>query len=111
MDCLFCAIVAGDIPATLVFSDDEIVAFEDINPVAPTHLVVVPRAHFENAAELAAADPQLAGRLVAVMGQLGKDTGSAGFRMVFNTGPAAGQSVQHVHGHVLAGRAFSWPPG
>lgn len=115
MDCLFCAIVAGDIPADVVFSDDSVVAFRDIAPQAPTHIVVVPRQHFANAEELANADEQLAGHLLAVTSRLGQEhsaqSDADGFRINFNTGPAAGQSVQHVHAHVLAGRQFGWPPG
>ena len=112
-DCLFCAIAAGDIPADLVHSDDEIVAFRDITPQAPVHVLVIPRAHHANAAALAAADAALAGRLLEVAGDIAAREGIAdtGYRLVTNTGEGAGQSVHHVHIHVLGGRDLTWPPG
>ncbi len=110
MTCIFCAIAAGDIPATLAYESDDVVAFHDIDPKAPVHLVVIPRAHHANAAELAAADPALAGALLTVAAQLGAEH-HGGFRIVLNTGPDGGQTVDHVHAHVLAGRGFGWPPG
>jgi len=112
-DCLFCAIAAGDIPADLVHSDDEIVAFRDITPQAPVHVLVIPRAHHANAAALAAADAALAGRLLEVAGAIAAREGVAdsGYRLVTNTGDRAGQSVHHVHVHVLGGRDLTWPPG
>lgn len=112
-DCLFCKIVAGEIPATVVRETPTTVAFRDINPQSPTHVVVVSRAHHRDAAALAAADPALAGELLlaaaAVAGQEGIT--ETGYRLVFNTGAGAGQSVFHVHCHVLGGRPLSWPPG
>ena len=112
-DCLFCAIAVGDIPADLVHSDDEIVAFRDITPQAPVHVLVIPRAHHANAAALAAADAALAGRLLEVAGAIAEREGVAdtGYRLVTNTGEGAGQSVHHVHIHVLGGRDLTWPPG
>ena len=112
-DCLFCAIAAGDIPADLVHADDEIVAFRDITPQAPVHVLVIPRAHHANAAALAAADAALAGRLLEVAGTIAAQEGIAdsGYRLVTNTGEGAGQSVHHVHVHVLGGRDLTWPPG
>ena len=112
-DCLFCAIVAGDIPADIVHSDDDAVAFTDISPQAPLHVLVIPRAHHANAAALAAEDAALAGRLMALAGRIASDAGVAddGYRIVTNTGDNAGQSVHHVHFHVLGGRGFAWPPG
>ena len=112
-DCLFCAIAAGDIPADLVHSDDEIVAFRDITPQAPVHVLVIPRAHHANAAALAAVDAALAGRLLEVAGAIAASEGVAdsGYRLVTNTGDRAGQSVHHVHVHVLGGRDLTWPPG
>jgi histidine triad (HIT) family protein len=112
-DCLFCAIGAGDIPADVVFSDDAVVAFRDVAPKAPVHVLVIPRAHYANAAELALADGDLAGRLLAVTGVVAQQEGvdATGYRVVTNTGEGAGQSVQHVHLHVLGGRALAWPPG
>jgi len=112
-DCLFCAIAAGDIPADLVHTDDEIVAFRDITPQAPVHVLVIPRAHHANAAALATADAALAGRLLEVAGTIAAQEGIAdsGYRLVTNTGEGAGQSVHHVHVHVLGGRDLTWPPG
>ena len=112
-ECLFCAIAAGDIPADVVHSDDDAVAFRDIAPQAPLHVLVIPRAHHANAAALAAEDAALAGRLMALAGRIASDAGVAddGYRVVTNTGDNAGQSVHHVHFHVLGGRGFAWPPG
>lgn len=110
-DCLFCKIVAGEIPARLVAETPDTVAFRDINPQAPTHVLVIPRAHHADLGALAAADPALAGRLAADAAAVAAAEGLSGYRLVFNTGPEAGQSVFHVHGHVLGGRPLSWPPG
>lgn len=109
--CLFCKIVAGEIPATLVAQTQDTVAFRDINPQAPTHLLVIPRAHHPDIAAMAAADPCLTGRLAADAAAVAQQEGLTGFRLVFNTGAEVGQSVFHVHGHVLGGRPFTWPPG
>jgi len=108
-DCLFCRIVAGEIPATVVRETGETLAFRDINPQAPTHVLVVPRAHYPDAASLADADPALAGALLAEAGRVAEDekvavqAGGAGYRLIFNTGAGAGQSVFHAHAHVLGG--------
>jgi histidine triad (HIT) family protein len=111
-DCLFCKIVAGEIPATIVAQTADTVAFRDINPQAPVHVLVIPRAHHADLPALAAADPGLAGRLAADAAAVAQAEGVEGaFRLVFNTGAAVGQSVFHVHGHLLAGRPFTWPPG
>lgn len=112
-DCLFCAIASGDIPADVVYSDDAVVAFRDINPQAPVHVLVIPRAHHANVAEVAAADPALAGLLLAAAGEVAAQQGivDSGYRIVLNTGEGAGQSVFHVHAHVLGGRDLTWPPG
>jgi histidine triad (HIT) family protein len=112
-DCLFCGIAAGDIPADLVHADDVVIAFRDISPQAPVHVLVIPRDHHATAAELAAADPALAGRVLEVAGDIAAAEGVAesGYRLVTNTGEGAGQSVHHVHFHLLGGRALSWPPG
>ncbi len=111
-DCLFCAIVAGEIPATVVHETDDVVAFRDISPQAPTHVVVVPRTHYADVAELSAADPALAGRLLATGAAVADAEGlSDGYRFVLNTGRDGGQTVFHVHLHVLGGRALTWPPG
>jgi histidine triad (HIT) family protein len=110
-DCLFCAIVAGEIPADIVMQNDDVIAFRDINPVAPTHVLVVPKAHYANAAEVAGADPRLAGALLAAAGDVADQEGISDYRIVFNTGAGAGQSVFHTHLHVLGGRSMQWPPG
>lgn len=111
-DCLFCRIVTGEIPATVVLDTDDVLAFRDIAPAAPTHVVVVPRAHHVDVAALTAADPGLAGRLLAAGAAVAAQEGlGEGFRLVFNTGADGGQTVFHVHLHVLGGRAMTWPPG
>lgn len=110
-DCLFCAIVAGEIPAEVVFSTDEVIAFRDINPAAPVHVLVIPKEHYANAAEVARADQQLAGALLAAASDVAAQEGLSDYRLVFNTGADAGQSVFHAHLHVLGGRAVGWPPG
>ena len=110
MTCIFCAIAAGAIPAELAYESDDVVAFHDIDPKAPVHLVVIPRAHHADVAELASADAALAARVLEVASQLGAEH-LGGFRIVMNTGPDGGQTVGHMHAHVLAGRGFGWPPG
>ena len=110
MACIFCSIAAGDIPATLAYESDDVVAFHDITPMAPVHIVVIPRAHHANIAELTTADAALAAELMRVAAELG-GANLGGFRLVLNTGPDGGQSVDHVHAHVLAGRGLGWPPG
>ncbi len=112
-DCLFCAIVAGGIPADVVHRDDDVLAFRDVNPQAPVHVLVIPTVHHATAAELAAADPALAGRLLQVAGEIAVREGvdATGYRIVTNTGESAGQSVHHVHFHVMGGRTLTWPPG
>jgi histidine triad (HIT) family protein len=112
-DCLFCGIAAGEIPATIVSANPRTVAFRDINPQAPVHVLVISRDHHPNVAELAAADDGLLADLVAHARDVAIAEGIAdgGYRIVFNTGPEAGQTVGHVHAHVLGGRPMSWPPG
>ena len=117
-DCLFCRMVAGEIPADVVHETDRVLAFRDINPQAPTHVLVIPKDHHRNVGALVAADPALlievvgAARRVAEQEGLVDDGGvEPGYRLVANTGPEAGQSVDHLHLHVLGGRRMSWPPG
>jgi histidine triad (HIT) family protein len=112
-ECLFCAIVAGEIPATKVLETDRILAFRDINPQAPTHILVIPKVHYPDVAALAAADAALLGEVITAAQQVAAAEGVAetGYRVVFNTGVQAGQTVPHVHGHVLGGRTLTWPPG
>jgi histidine triad (HIT) family protein len=110
-DCLFCRIVAGDVPAEIVKIGERVVAFRDVNPQAPLHVLVVPREHHQDVAALAAEDPEALAELVEAGRSLAASEGDGSFRLVFNSGAGAGQSVFHVHGHVLAGRSFGWPPG
>lgn len=110
MTCLFCSIAAGDIPASIVHANDRVVAFNDIDPQAPTHVLVVPKTHHDDIAALTSADPALAAEVMSVAAEIGA-TNPDGFRVVFNTGRDGGQSVHHVHAHVLAGRGLAWPPG
>jgi histidine triad (HIT) family protein len=111
-DCLFCRIVEGGIPATVVAESERALAFADINPAAPTHAVVVPRTHYPDVASLSA-DPADLTAVVALAAVVARDSGIAGsgWRLVFNTGADGGQTVAHVHGHVLGGRRLTWPPG
>ena len=110
-DCLFCKLVAGAIPATVVARGERVLAFRDIDPKAPTHVLVIPLEHHRDVPALAAADPAALAELVALGAQVAADEAGGPFRLVFNTGAEVGQSVFHVHGHVLAGRSFTWPPG
>ena len=110
-DCLFCKIVAGDVPADVVHATDTAVAFRDINPQAPTHVLVIPRSHYANAAELAAAEPDAVAHLVEVAARVAADDGVDDYRLVFNTGADVGQTVFHTHLHLLGGRSMTWPPG
>jgi histidine triad (HIT) family protein len=109
--CVFCGIVAGEIAADVVRDDEDTVAFRDINPVAPTHILVASRDHHADAGVLAAADPGLLGALVRAAAAVAAGEGLDAYRLVFNTGAQAGQSVFHVHAHVLGGRSMQWPPG
>ena len=109
-DCLFCAIVAGDVPAAKVHEDDDTIAFTDLNPQAPVHILVVPKRHVRDIAELGA-DAEAGAALLRGIRAVVDEQGLGDFRTVFNTGAGAGQSVFHVHAHVLAGRAMTWPPG
>jgi histidine triad (HIT) family protein len=109
-DCLFCKVVSGEVPATIVWQDDDAVAFADINPQAPTHVLVVPRKHLADIGELAG-DPETAVAVLRAIRAVAADRELTDYRTVFNTGAEVGQSVFHVHAHVLAGRPFHWPPG
>lgn len=111
--CLFCRIVSGDIPANIVLDDPDVVAFEDINPQAPTHLLFVPRRHIASIDAMSDADSSAVGLLVARARAVARDRHlhEEGYRLVFNQGDAAGQTVYHIHLHLLGGRGFSWPPG
>ncbi len=114
-DCLFCGIVAGDVPADIVRSDEHTVAFRDLQPQAPTHVLVVPRRHIVNASTVVDADADVVGAMVvaakAVADAEGFGGEDRGYRLVFNVGPDALNSVPHLHLHLLGGRTFTWPPG
>ena len=112
-DCLFCRIVAGEVPGTRVHEDADIIAFADINPQAPLHVLIVPRRHIATLNDLTPADDALVGSLFRVAAALAEAHGYAGrgYRTVFNTNREAGQTVFHIHLHLLAGRGLGWPPG
>lgn len=109
-ECLFCGIVAGDIPADVVLESETVLAFNDINPAAPTHVLVIPKRHLESVAHLEAGDAELLADLMAAAGRVGEGI-EGGWRLISNVGSEAGQSVFHLHFHVLGGRTMSWPPG
>ena len=110
-ECLFCRIVAGEIPADRVHEDEAVIVFRDINPQAPTHVLAIPRRHVASAAELTDSDADLLAALFAALRSVATDAGLSGYRIVTNVGPEAGQSVFHLHLHLLGGRSLEWPPG
>jgi histidine triad (HIT) family protein len=112
-DCLFCKIIAGQIPGTIVHESERIVAFKDITPRAPTHVLVVPRRHIASLNDLGAGDDALVGEMVRTAASIAKENGHAegGYRTVFNCNADAGQTVFHIHLHLLGGRPMTWPPG
>ena len=110
--CLFCQIVAGERSATIVHRDDDVIAVRDIHPQAPTHILIIPTKHIESVAEAAAEDEALIGRMITAAKAIAQQENlSKGYRLVINTGTQAGQSVFHLHVHLLGGRAMHWPPG
>jgi histidine triad (HIT) family protein len=112
-DCLFCKIIKREIPASIVYEDDRVLAFNDINPQAPTHVLVVPKRHIASLNDLAAVDDAIVGEVVRRAAAIAKDRGvsAGGYRTVFNTNRDAGQTVFHIHLHLLGGRPMAWPPG
>jgi len=110
-DCLFCKIANGDVPASVVRESARTIAFRDINPQAPTHVLVITKDHWFSVGELANGDPDLLAEMLREAVAVAADEGLPGHRIVFNTGSAAGQTVWHVHAHVLGGRGLAWPPG
>jgi len=112
-ECIFCRIASGEIPSKVVFEDDELFAFRDINPVAPTHILVIPKRHIPTLLELRPGDAELVGRMILLANRLALDEGIAekGFRLVLNCNRGAGQSVFHIHLHLIGGRDMEWPPG
>ncbi len=113
MDCIFCKIANKEIPAKIVYEDAQAVAFEDLNPQAPMHVLVIPKKHIPTILEVTGEDNALVGHLFQIAGRIATDNGIAqrGFRMVINCNSEAGQSVYHIHLHVIGGRAMHWPPG
>lgn len=112
-DCLFCKIVAGEINADVVFESDDVIAFRDINPQAPTHVVIIPKRHISTISDLSESDTDAVGLLYLAARDIAKQEGfaDAGYRVVMNCNAAAGQTVFHIHLHLLGGREFTWPPG
>lgn len=111
MDCLFCKIVAGSIPASIVKKTDQITAFNDISPQAPTHILIIPNQHFNNMGEVSENNPELSGEILKLASQIARESDLESWRININTGESAGQSVFHAHIHLLGGRTFAWPPG
>ena len=109
--CLFCKIIEGEIPATIVYRNENVLAFRDLNPQAPTHVLIVPTLHVENVGQLAKVSSVMAAALLAAAAQIADAEGLDGYRTLFNTGESAGQSVFHAHLHLLGGRTLHWPPG
>lgn len=112
-DCLFCGIAGGEIPADVVYRDDSVLAFRDIDPKAPVHILIIPRKHVVGVMDLEEADGAIMGHAMTVARRVAAESGvsESGFRIVVNTGQDAAQSVQHIHLHLLGGRALTWPPG
>ena len=112
MDCLFCKIASGAIPVKRLYEDDHILAFPDINPQAPTHILVIPKKHFASLAHTTAVDTEMLGHLMAATVKIASaENLDSGYRLVINTGPDGGQTVGHLHMHLLGGRHMTWPPG
>lgn len=112
-DCLFCKIIAGDIPANKVYEDDNVLAFHDISPAAPTHILIIPKKHIAAVKDAGAEDAELLGKLTLKASDIAREHGleEDGYRFVINTGKQGGQTVFHIHLHILGGRAMTWPPG
>jgi len=110
-NCLFCRIFKGEIKAEIVYKDDDIMAFKDINPQAPNHVLVIPAKHIETISDVAEGDLLLVGKMVAAAKNVAASLSMKSYRLVFNCGPDAGQEVFHIHLHLLGGRKFGWPPG
>ena len=111
MDCLFCKIAAGEIPSKKIYEDDRVLAFYDIDPKAPTHFLVIPKEHIGSVAEIGAENSAVVAHIFEVIAKLTKELGLESYRVVSNIGEQAGQSVHHLHFHVLSGRDMTWPPG
>jgi histidine triad (HIT) family protein len=110
-NCLFCKIIKGDIPSAKLYEDEDIFAFRDISPQAPLHFLIVPKKHISGPSGVTPGDERLIGRMIRLAGEIAGKEGIGDYRLVFNNGEGAGQSVFHIHMHVLGGRSMSWPPG
>ena len=110
-NCLFCKIIKGEIPSDKLYEDDEVLAFRDIAPTAPVHFLVIPKKHISGPAAVTEEDEQLIGKLMRIGSQVAKEEGIEHFRVVFNNGADAGQTVFHIHTHIIGGRSLNWPPG
>lgn len=112
-DCIFCKIVAGEIPSKKIYEDEQVLAFNDINPEAPTHVLIIPKKHISSLNDLSSDHVQLAGHILLTAKKVAEELGvaEAGYRVVNNCGNDGGQTVHHIHFHLLAGRALQWPPG
>lgn len=113
MDCLFCKIIAGEIPSQKIYEDEYVYAFNDISPEAPVHVLVIPKKHIQSVSHIEKEDEKLVGKIFLAIGKIAKETGidKDGYRVVTNIGENAGQTVKHLHYHVLGGRSLQWPPG
>ena len=112
-DCIFCKIIKGEIPSFKVYEDDHVLAFEDVNPQAPVHVLVIPRKHISTTIDISDVDNELIGKMIQVASKIARDrkVADSGFRLVLNCNKDAGQTVFHIHLHMLAGRPMNWPPG
>ncbi len=112
-DCIFCKIVNGEVPGQIVYQDDQIMAFKDINPVAPTHVLIIPKVHIQSLNQVSTEHKDLLGHMMVAVGKIAQDLGIAegGYRLVSNCGENGGQTVSHLHFHLLGGRSMQWPPG
>lgn len=113
MNCIFCKIAAGEIPSDIVYKDEQMIAFRDIHPQAPVHILIIPERHIETVLDLKTVDDKLVGKMILLANRLAKEEGidADGFRLVFNCRQYGGQDVYHIHLHLLGGRRMSWPPG
>ena len=113
MSCIFCKIVAGEIPAEILYQDDDVICFRDVAPQAPTHMLVIPKRHIGSIAELEEGDATLAGKILVTATRMAKEQGisESGYRVAMNCGDEGGQTVGHIHMHILGGRQMGWPPG
>lgn len=110
-NCLFCKIIKGDIPSSKVYEDDMVYAFNDIDPQAPVHILIIPKEHIKSAAEIDESNSKYVAHIFEVAAKIAREQGLDGFRIVSNCGDSAGQSVKHLHFHLLSGRDLTWPPG